>query len=108
MAATDVEQIPKPEIVAFLPPAPTKMKPTSRTVKPVPVNFELDEDEKVLTTFTEMDSMAEMFSDIRPGKYNPDPLSALERVFYDEKTEKLYKLYDDGTWDFVIVRENQL
>lgn len=109
MASADIQTFPRPEIVALLPAPPTKPRTMPRgTVKAIPINFDDSEEDKVPTNTQEMDSMAEMFQDVKVGNYNPDPLSAIERVFYDQAQDKLYKLYDDGTWDFVIIRENQI
>lgn len=66
-------------------------KPTPKQTNPKPIPFQVEE----------MDSTSEMFmlEQDTPAPYDTDIMNKLERVFFDDRTNMLYKLYIDGTWE---------
>lgn len=102
MSATDVMPMPLPVTLAMLPQPPTEgflktpgapMKPRTVTrvgLKPVPIEVE------------EKESVSDLFNDTfveESEAWDPNPMASIERVFFDNNTNTLYKLFVDGTWE---------
>lgn len=85
--------MPKPMDMPTVPEAPLKPRAQSRVVYAVP--FQLEEVDSVADLLTE---------DVETQNDWRDPDELLEYTHYDDKTNKLYKLYNDGTWDYIIVK----
>lgn len=102
MSATDVMPMPLPVVLAMLPPPPTEnflktpstpMKPkTTSRVEARAIPIEVEEKESVSDLFT--DTFVE-----ESERWNPDPMASIERVFFDNSTNTLYKLFVDGSWE---------
>lgn len=56
---------------------------------------------EVPTTTTEKESVSELFTDtfVEEAQWDQDPMKNIERVFFDNNTNTLYKLFIDGTWE---------
>lgn len=74
--------------------APKKDKPTTRNAKAIPVTIE---------EFDTTDLLGASFvPTVIPSVQTQQEWSeSLERVFYDEHANGLYKLYINGTWEFI-------
>lgn len=80
--------MPKSKNMAIAPEAPLKPKARSRVLHAIP--FQLEEVESVADLFT---------GEVEPRNEWIDPADILEHTFY--KDNKIFKLYTDGTWDYV-------
>lgn len=96
MSATDVMQtLPMPVPFAegsYKKPDPILMAPKRRATKRRIVPMET----------TEKDSVSDLFEDTFVEEAEPwdkDPMKNLERVFFDNQTDTLYKLFIDGSWE---------
>lgn len=91
MSATDVmPQLPVPEAIAGYPQTPKRRRTEYKDVKPVPFQIE------------EVDSVSEMMQEAvtpSPAAYDEDIMNKMEKVFFDQNTGMLYKLYINGTWE---------
>lgn len=100
MTTTLADPLPMPmDFIPQEPSAPKKPKVLQRSVRGIPIHFD---DEPPTIQTTEEASVADLLQ--QPTETDPSSMPHLERVFYDQAQNKLYKLFNDGTWEYIIVR----
>lgn len=88
-----MSNLPVPEQIISCPPAPSTRRTESRIVRPIPINIE------------EVDSVNELLTEATtPKETRPleeEVMENLEIVFFDRGSNRLYKLFVDGTWEYL-------
>lgn len=89
---TEVRNLPKPVDISVTQ-TPARKRVLPRGAKPIPVSVELMETtEQIFDKFYE---------------YDRKPQDMITWEFYDTKTDTLYKLFKDNTWEFVKFNEDE-
>ena len=57
----------------------------------------------VMMETTERESVSDLFNQtfVEEAEWDPNPMQNLERVFFDNNTNTLYKLFIDGSWEYL-------